>query len=149
MSISNLLSEYNKKFNCTFYVVTTGSEDWVRAFIINSKGKQIGRLNFFKEKPYNIKNYKKDYIKDLCETDVIILRMNKYIFNNIYITITEYRELIETAKQKVEEIYQNQIQWREENPYKGKGKRKSLHRKGVRSTLTAIIHEYKGEVNHE
>ena len=134
------LKELEEIFIFKTDVQSTGSPEWFRVFITRKDGIQIGRVNFKNGKLYNIKNYKKDYINSLDETDCIFMRMQKYFLDKTIISLEMYNKLIEKAKQVQKEDLEQKLKWRKENnPNK---KRKKIEGKNIRRILQNLILNY-------
>jgi hypothetical protein len=134
-------------------IVTEGNigksgKGWKRIYILNKQECQIGRVSFLDGEIKSIKNYKKDYRKDLDETDFIIFRMVKFIDSNILISDSVYEELVEKADSILDKEMEEKIQWRRDNPPKirkssGKpNRRKALQKGNIRRVLRKLIQEY-------
>lgn len=153
------LKKAGKMFGFTVDVKTTGSPDWIRGFIIDSRGVTLGRANFHNGSLWGIKNYKRDYRRDLCETDLLFLRLNRYLKDGFYISTDVYYELMKISKKYVKDDLEAKKKWRREHPkfhkkdhtsasgkysYK-KGdlkSRRKLEGRNVRSVLAQKIMQY-------
>lgn len=127
----------NVDFGCSFDIQTTEYKDWVRMFVIDSKERVIGRLNFYRGEFYNIKNYKRHYIDTLDETDLIFMRIAKYMESNVLLSLKEYNTFVEEASTIQRQDYEKKLKWRRENFLKKK--RKRLQHKNIRNILEDLI----------
>jgi hypothetical protein len=135
-----------KSFGCKFKVQKTGSADWVRRFILDSRGCTIGRLSFYEGRLSNIKNYKRDYHDTLCETDQIFFRLERYLADKYIMPLDIYIKLKKEAQEIKEKDYQEKITWRKTNPLINKdgnpGRRKKLQGKNIRFILRELVMNY-------
>lgn len=148
MNIFNL-KDIEKIINCKFNIQKTGHRDWVRAFVLNSQEVTIGRLNFFQDSLYNIKNYKRYYIDTLDETDFIFFRLSRYLKDKTIISLTEYNNLIEQAKEIQQKDLENKINWRQNNPHPRKKHRRRIEKKILDLLLPDYVMNLKKEINYE
>ena len=59
-----------KEIGCRFKKERTGRPDWIRLFVLDNRGCTIGRLSFQDGELFTWKSYKRDYRRDLCESDI-------------------------------------------------------------------------------
>lgn len=132
------IEDLSEKFECSFNDQKCGN-NWSRVFVTNSRGCQIARIGFEKDKLYFIKNYKRDYHTEVCETDFIMMRMEKYLADGLYLDKREFRKLINKAFMIQKSDYQQKRIWRINNPKTGKNRRRALQKKNVRMILKNLI----------
>jgi hypothetical protein len=128
----------------------TGSPRWKRLFIKTNNNVTIGRVNLKDESVYNIKSYKKWYYDTIDGTDKIIMRLDKLLFSNVFITSEQFDSLIVKAKKlQIDDMARKQL-WREAHPPRTlangkKQKRKKLQNKNIRVILSGLLRSIDNE----
>lgn len=139
MKQEEFTKELAKQLGCEFVHVGGKVEHhWDRIFVLNSKGVTIGKITFKDGELYYLKSYKKDYRRDLCETDQIFFRLERYIQDNTIVSLEKYRQLIKVAQLIVAKDKQNKINWRRKHPRSNRP-RKRLIGKNIRFVLRTLI----------
>lgn len=140
------LKDHAEIFGCTFYVRRTGSPDWVRMFVTDSRGRTIGRLNFFKGELYNLKNYKGSFATDICETDRVFMRMGRFLSDGVVIPLGAFSVLAQTAVQLAAADLAKKQVWRSRSPRLDRqGRRRGrpkLQGRSPRGILSELVYKY-------
>ena len=149
MEIKDLNIELAKKFNCKFDKQPTGSWEWTRVFVLTKDNISLGRFSFKNGKLEAFKYYKPTQY-ELCSDDEIMLRLNWYVFDNIYISLELYRHWVSLTRVMRRRDIEKKLQWRKANPIFKKIKdqiikirRKSIIGKSTYSCLMEMYREYK------
>jgi len=121
----------------------TGSGDWQRLFIVDKRGYSIGRINFFKGDLYNIKNYKRNSFRNVDETDVVFMRLDRFLKDGRLISCKQFHDIKVQAFINANELMDTKIAVRAMLPkYNANGKRikrKKLKFPNVRNILYNLL----------
>lgn len=85
-------------FNLDF--MTTGQGRWVRAFVKTVDGVSIGRISIEDGEIYNIKSYKREYHREIDETDFVFMRFGRYLTDGYVVP----RKTFEMLAAKAEDL---------------------------------------------
>lgn len=150
MEIEDLNNDLAKIFNCKFDKQSMGYSEWVSVFVKTKDNITLGRFSFQNNHLKSFKYYKPNN-HPLKNHDEIILRLNWYLDDNIYIPLNMYRDWVRLAKNMKKIDIEVKIQWRRENPLfkkqngkKIKIRRKTIKGKSTQTHLMNIYRKYKG-----
>ena len=145
--MNNLIQTVRDSLEIYISLQETGSPDWHRGFVHDSRGCSIARISFYKGKIKYIKNYIRGYQQSLCETDWVMMRLTRYLSDYRVITKYEFMSLVKKAKYIVAKDLEEKKQWRLDNP--SKKSRRKLKGKNIRPVLAELIYEFERKTNDE
>lgn len=116
------------------------SDIWTRLFVKNLVGTSIGRVSFKYGKIFSVKSYKRDYRRDIDETDRVFWSLDYYFRTGEILSLIDFLKLKYEAEQIVDADLKKRQEWREAHP--SKRKRKRLEGGNPRAVLRDLIESH-------
>lgn len=128
---------------------------WFYLFVQNQDGAIIGRLTFEGNRLKYIRSYKKDYHREIDETDEIFGNLYRALDGKEILGKKAFQRIWERATYLVKTDLEEKLAWREANPStrivkdkNGKDKikhRKKLQGRNPRPIFHQLVKDYKGD----
>ncbi|MBI9084540.1 MAG: hypothetical protein JEZ11_13150 [Desulfobacterales bacterium] len=123
----------------------TNHPAWKRAFITDDRreGCSIGRVSFKDGEHTDFKSYKKNYQTEVDDTDLIFMRLMRYLSDGVVVPKSVFRRFVTEANRIRKVDLDEKLAWRKANPARTRhGKpiqRGRLVGKNVRYILGELI----------